>query len=123
MSGIELQHNGVQLVREIDKSNINKAFLGNSSTNGAINIVLEYNYKFSLKPNFEIASLRKDSPAALVGLRSGDVIMKVNGKPSHNFTLQELTSMFYVDEGRKIVLEVERDGFLMEFQFFLKRIL
>lgn len=123
MSGIELQHNGVQLVKEVDKSNINKAFLGNSSTNGAINIVLEYNYKFSLKPNYEIASVRKNSPAALVGLRSGDVIMKVNGKPSYNFTLQELTSMFYVDEGRKIVLEVEREGFLMEFQFELKRIL
>ncbi len=124
MSGIELQHNGVQLVREIDKkSNINKAYLGKSETNGGISIVLEYNYKFSLKPNYEIASLRKNSPAALVGLRSGDVIMKVNGKPTYNFTLQQLTSMFYEDEGKKIVLEIEREGFLMEFQFFLKRIL
>jgi len=123
MSGIELQHNGMQLVKEVDKSNINKAFSSTNSNNGAINIVLEYNYKFSLKPNFEIASLRKNSPAALVGIRRGDVIMKINGKPSYTFSLQQLNSMFYEEEGKKIVLEIERDGFLMEFQFFLRRIL
>jgi len=51
------------------------------------------------------------------------VIMKINGKPSYTFSLQQLNSMFYEEEGKKIVLEIERDGFLMEFQFFLRRIL
>jgi S1-C subfamily serine protease len=48
-----------------------------------------------------------DSPAAMAGLRYGDVVLEVNGKPTR--TLQDFFSA-RSEEGRSIHLRVFRDG-------------
>ena len=37
----------------------------------------EFKYKFQLKPVYEIANVRKNSPAAIAGLKKGDVIVSI----------------------------------------------
>lgn len=61
---------------------------------------------------FEIMSVWKDSPAARAGLRQGDVLKAVDGKPIDTFTAQQVSSMLHAKEGTEIKLTVERDAVL-----------
>ena len=62
MSGIEVQHNGIQWIKEEIRSN------STSTTINANEFVFDesnakFNYKYELKPVFEIYSIREHSPA------------------------------------------------------------
>lgn len=121
-SGIELAHDGVRFVKEKDDS-ILKEKSGIAHNDDALNstkIVIDTRYKFSLKPAYAIVELRTDSPAYNVGLMINDVILSVNGKPAHQFTLQQIMHMFYDDDNKRIKLTVDREGKILTFNFNLK---
>ena len=122
-SGIELAHEGVKLIREIDKKNPN--FENGGVQNGQIRnsnrIIIDAQYKLLLKPAYTIVELRKNSPADIAGLLIGDVVLSINTKPTYNYSLQQLTRMFYDDVGKRIRLKVERKGEISTFSFKLKK--
>lgn len=121
-SGIELAHEGVRLVREVD-NRLLKNGLGGISDNNANNrnkIVLDPQYKLSLKPAYTIIELREGSPAQEAGLLIGDIIITINGKATYNYTLQQITQKFYDDVGKKMRLKVDRNGRILNFSFNLK---
>ena len=120
-SGIELAHDGFRLVREKDNLVKNNNGIGNSQENGT-KIVLDPQYRISLKPAYAIVELRKGSPAEKAGLLKGDIILSINNKSSHQFKLQELIEMFYGDSGKRIKLKVERDKSIFTFEFQLEDI-
>lgn len=122
MSGIELQHNGIRLVKELE-SNIRGVVKEDEDPTGGIKILLNERYKLSLHPAFEIAEIREGSPAAEAGLKKGDVIISVNGKPTHRRSLQDVAEMLNEAEGKKIRLLVEREGTSFTFFFELRRVL
>ncbi|MBC8644159.1 PDZ domain-containing protein [Flavobacterium lindanitolerans] len=80
MSGIVVQHNGVEFVQEAirleTKSNYGVKVDGGLDNFNDNN----FRYKFSLKPVFEIASVRTGSPADLAGIQPGDKIVRINKK-------------------------------------------
>lgn len=124
MSGIEVQHDGVEWIKEITRTTEN-------ATNSSID-ALEYVYdnsdlkniqKFSLKSVYNIYSVRKNSPAFRAGVKEGDKIVSINNKKAYNYTIQKITDLFQSEEGKKIKLEVERDGEILEFEFYLEKIL
>ncbi|RNL69230.1 PDZ domain-containing protein [Sinomicrobium pectinilyticum] len=121
MSGIELQHNGIRLVKELE-SGIKR---GRSEDTGSEGIEIRLNrfFKYALHPAFEIVEIREESPAALAGLRTGDIILSVNGKPTYKYSLPEVTEMLNVKAGKKIRLLVEREGKRMRFDFELEKVL
>ncbi|KJD35786.1 signaling protein [Tamlana sedimentorum] len=121
-SGIELAHDGVRLVKEIDDSH-SKFRSPNTQNRSAANsqtIVIEAQYKYVLKPAFVIAELRKNSPADLAGLQIGDLILEINNKPTFRFSLQEITNKFYDDVGKRLKLKIERSGVVLNYSFVLK---
>lgn len=123
-SGIELEQSGIRLVQE--KENLNRA--NRLENTGGLNegrgtrIIFETNYKLSVKPAFTIVELRKDSPAEKTGLLVGDVILKINGKETYDFTLQQITHFFYEKEGKEVKLKVERLGKELNFRFKLENL-
>jgi len=114
-SGIELAHDGVRLVKE-KQNNVIRPREGADKTK----VIIDIQYKLSLKPAYTIVELREGSPAKEAGLKVGDILVSVNGKLTYQNTLQEIMQMFYDDAGKKIKLKVERKGRLLNFSFILK---
>jgi hypothetical protein len=122
-SGIELEQDGVRLVREKDYDYTNSdVFLGEYHKASRTTIVLSTKYKLDVKPAYSIVELRKDSPAEKAGLMVGDVLMKINKKSTDRYSLQEIMQMFYEEKGEQIKLDVERDGAPLSFVFYLEDI-
>ena len=121
-SGIELAHHGVRFVKERDNYSSNDRSNGfeNETTQNSTKIVLDTRYKLSLKPAYAIVELRPDSPAERVGMMIGDVILSINGKQAHQFSLQHIINLFYENDGKRIKLKVDREGNTLDFGFYLE---
>lgn len=121
-SGIELANIGFRFVKEIDRVTIdNEKTISNEGMHNN-RIVFDNKYKLSLKPIYSIVELRKDSPAERAGLKIGDMVLYINGKPSYEYSLQDLMHKFYDDDGTRIKLKVERDGKELSFNFKLEKL-
>lgn len=123
MSGVEVRHSGKEIIEE--KIDLNK-----NSSIGATDVkdfgrdkTTSYKYKYILKSTYEITSIRKYSPAYYVDLKIGDKIISINNKKAHYFTIQKITDLFQSEDGKKIKLQVEREGKIIEVIFYLKKLI
>lgn len=122
-TGVELQHFGLQWVQEtvrletvpLVKSD-NLAYNNNNPKNN-------FKYKFALKPIYIIANVRKNSPAAISGLRKEDVIVTINGRPGYEYTLEKINSLLKSEDENWIAFEVERESQILKFKFQLLNVL
>lgn len=121
-SGIEISHVGVQWVQETVRLNT-VPVSANSYSNKEDRNSVEFKYKFELKPVFEIANIRKKSPAENSGLQKGDIIISINKNPAYKYTLQQINLLLKSEEDKWITLEIEREGKLQVFKFQLVDIL
>lgn len=121
-SGIELAHDGVRLVKEkYNGESVKK--LGIPENEAAANsnrIVIDTKFKLSLKPAYSVVELRIDSPAHKAGLMINDVILSINGKAAHEYSLQQIIHMFYNEDGKHIKLVIDRGGRTLTFSFYLQ---
>jgi PDZ domain/Aspartyl protease len=120
MSGIEIQHNGLQMIKEeveLRAKFVNSDYTYN--TDESTNV----KYKFSLKPVYEISNVRPNSSAASAGIKKGDVITKINGILAYRYKLQEINDLMQSEEGRWISLEIKRDFTVLKFRIQLRKIL
>lgn len=124
MSGIEVQHEGVEWIKEVSRTT-------ESSVYNKVD-ALEYVYNnsdlrnihnFKLKAIYNIFSVRENSPAHRAGVKPGDQIISINNRKAYNYSIQKITDLFQSEEGKKIRLEVQREGEILEFEFYLEKIL
>lgn len=69
---------------------------------------------------FKIHSVHKNSPAEEAGLRVGDLITAINGRPASAFSLAQVWQMFTRD-GKKYTLTVRRDKKLLKVRIPLRK--
>lgn len=122
MSGLEVQHNGTEYFKETVPLADSKPSSG-QRLDEFINGTQNFLYKFSLKPIFEIATVQKNSPAAIAGILAGDKIKRINNKNIQRYSLQEINEMMQSEEGKWIYIDVERTGVPIAFKFQLKKII
>lgn len=120
MSGIELVHAGRTLVKEKRANSYNFTSKGNVSEGKKI--VFDYSYAFVLKPVFKIAYLREGSPAETAGIKEGDLLVKINGRFTYTYTIDQIISNFY-EENEKIKITVDRNGRELNFEFVTRNLL
>ncbi len=122
MSGLVIQHNGRRLVKNLNGKPT--SFSVKQTDEGGIEVYSSnYEVKFSLEPQYEIAEVRPDSPAEKAGIKTGDFILELNRKPVYKYSLSKISAIFTSREGRNIRLLLERDGKEFEVKFKLERIL
>ncbi|WP_237267420.1 aspartyl protease family protein [Tenacibaculum todarodis] len=120
MSGLSVVFIGKKLIREEQETKVIGAYGTNngSSSNNTLSLVTSYTYKF--KPSYKVNNVVSGSPSAFAGIKKDDIILEINNKPVHNYTLDEITSLFQKKPNRKIKMLVERKGLKLKFEFKLK---
>ena len=121
LAGLELQHAGMRYISEriTDSRGVVKQ---DQDTFGNVQIRLQNTTKMSLVPEIVVSAIRAGSPAEEVGLRQGDVVLAVNGKPVHRYKLQEVIQMINDKRGKRVRLKIERTNSDLVFSFVLKEL-
>ena len=120
MSGIEIQHKGSEWVKYEVSTIDRKSNEVDKETNFYKKVI---NYKYELKPIYEIYALRENSPAHRAGLKRGDLVLKINGRKTSNLKIDYFNELFTSEEGKLITIEVDRKGKILKFKFKLEKIL
>jgi hypothetical protein len=120
MSGIEVHHVGVTWVRETVQ--MQHVYM-DASYDVDGNKQREFTYKVELKPVYAVSNVRPDSPAALAGVEKNDEIVSINGRPGHQYSLQQIINLMKSESGRTITMEVKRNGQTKKLSFTLKAML
>ncbi len=123
MSGIVLAHEGYTVVKDFENNN-SPVFSETEDEFQGVVVYKSYSkVKFKLEPQYVIAEIRPNSPAALAGLQIGDLVETINKKPAYNYNLSQINKMFSSEEGKTVKLKVKRNGVSLNIQFKLKRVL
>lgn len=119
-SGIEIWYTGAQLVQQMVVTTNNSIVIQDDGTKSDSN---NSKYKLELKPVYEIGYIRENSSAAKCGLQAGDILVAIDGKLTHNYSLQEINSLLWSEDEIWLELRVLREGRLMNFKFQLLNVL
>ncbi len=120
MSGIELENQGMQWVQETVP--LNTVIIGNTFDDTGEK-ASNFKYKFSLKPIYTIANIRKNSIAEASGLQKGDIVISINNSPANKYTLQEINEILKSEDGKWLQFVIERGSKELKFKFQIKSIL
>ncbi|PTM11617.1 MAG: signaling protein [Bacteroidetes bacterium] len=122
-SGISLEHDGVRVVKTVDTDRGVSRFQSVNESVATNSLIVSGSYKYNLEPSFKIVELRIDSPAYRAGLKTGDVILNINNRHAHLYSLQQIIQMFYGEDGKRIRLLIDREGIQKSFEFKLESLL
>ncbi len=119
MSGLDIVYNGKQLVKEKDIKKIKTAYNVEVSSKNSVSFISSFSYKF--KPSYRIKGVSENSPAYNAGLQKDDIILKINNKPAHEYTLGDILGKLREKNGKRIKLLIVRKGVKMKFSFRLEK--
>jgi len=116
MSGLDFKQDGLEWQEDRVKIEPKKL----SEANTEISVINNFQYKFTLKPIFSIAGVRKDSPGFKAGLKKDDRVITINGNRTADMTMEKIMEMMKSEEGRTITMVIQRKNKEMTFNFVLE---
>ena len=93
MSGLQIVYDGQELVREKTVNN-QLEYLGGQGIDKNNSILFVNSYTYNFKPKYKIYNVVEGSPAAKVGVLKDDIIVRINGKPAYEYSLEEIIYLF-----------------------------
>ena len=121
MSGIEVVYNGKVLI-PVRESRLNDGYGRDTGGSSGTSINLVTNYVYRFKPSYRVNEVIKGSPAALAGVKKGDIILNINGKPTHQLSLNKIISIFQEKNKKLIRMTIQRDQERIKIEFRLKKV-
>ncbi|WP_408040182.1 aspartyl protease family protein [Tenacibaculum amylolyticum] len=122
MSGLTVVYDGQELVRkQEDRLITDDSFNTNNQVSNSTTLSFITSYYYQFKPAYKIDEVLEGSPAGLAGILKDDVVKKINGKPAHSYTLDEINGLFHSKPNKRVALEIEREGVKHKFKFRLKK--
>ncbi|MDR3022565.1 PDZ domain-containing protein [Chryseobacterium sp.] len=115
MSGLDFKQDGLEWQEDKLKIETQKSSMATTEVYKDA-----FQYKFSLKPIFSIAGVRKDSPAYQAGLKKDDKIISINGERTADMTLEKIVELMKSNEGRNITMVIERQSVKLTLRFALE---
>lgn len=121
MSGIHIIYDGQELIKEkaISRFMDSRNEGNQTANNNIISFVNTYYYRF--KPKYKIDKIVAGSPADKAGLLEDDVIEVINNRPAHEFTLEEIMSLFQTKPNKRIRVKVKRGITKLKYDFRLEK--
>lgn len=116
MSGLDFKQDGLEWHE--DRVKIEPKKISEASTE--ISVVNNFQYKFTLKPIFSIAGIRKDSPGFKAGLKKDDRVLFINGSRTSEMTMEKIMELMKSEDGRAITMVVQRKNMELTFNFVLE---
>jgi len=127
MAGITLEHDGVIPVKDVVEGTGRTFKLDDNNaadaTSGGVRISIAPVFKFFLAPKFVVAEVREGSPAYEAGIRQGDEVTQINNQPAYRYSLADVAELFSSKAGRKVLIEIDREGNKMKKKLILKEVL
>jgi len=122
MSGVDVVYNGKILVKELENILVGE-FERNQNRGRFSTISFISNYQFRFKPSYIVHEVLKDSPGGIAGLEKGDIILKINGEQTHQFSLKQLLGKLQERHNKRVRMVVKRGFQVLKFEFrLLKKI-
>lgn len=117
-SGMEIMYGGEMLVND-------KRVRLNHSIDGKDHTLTDifYSYGLTYKPSYKVALVRNGSPAHFAGIRVGDILLEINGKPAYSLEMENIVYLLSQPENKRIKVLIDRDGQHLRYQFKLKSLL
>ncbi|SHF41767.1 aspartyl protease family protein [Chryseobacterium sp. OV279] len=116
MSGLDFKQDGLEWHEDRVKIEPKKI----SEANNEILAYGSFQYKFTLKPIFSIAGIRKDSPGFKAGLKKDDRVLVINGSRTSEMTMEKIMELMKSEDGRNITMVVQRKNMELTFNFVLE---
>lgn len=124
MSGLTLELGDSELVQGTKKIITNPLSYTESDQNAfAFGIIRTTEFAWEWASQLMVADVRPGSVAEEAGVYIGDEVLMINGKPAHQYKLYEISELFSSRVGKKINLEILRNGLRMKKVFVLKKLL
>jgi len=125
MSGLVLEHDGLVPIREVAYFNINPVRMAaaRKEASGIFDVYKAPTLEFLLAKRYVVAEIREGSVAKKAGVKRGDEVVSINGRPAYKYKLYELNELFSSREGRVINLKIKRNGAFLKMKFRLEKIL
>ncbi|MCI2227840.1 aspartyl protease family protein [Polaribacter sp. MSW13] len=121
MSGLDVVYNGNKLVKIKDDTKIISYSKGDFTSTSSKTISFTTNYSFKFLPSYKVDKVINGSVADIAGIKSGDIILKINGTSAHDLKLNDIIHKFQEKDGKKIKIEIKRGREVLKFNFRLKK--
>jgi hypothetical protein len=120
MSGLILIYDGYQAVEQYQRifNNIQVEPGESKGFNRADNQALSM--KIEMRPILKVGAVRPNSSAFEAGFIEDDEIIRINGKESYRFDLQEISKLLSSKEGLEIDFKIKRNGSVYDKSLILK---
>ncbi|MBF5027825.1 PDZ domain-containing protein [Planobacterium sp. GCR5] len=120
MSGLDIKHDGMSWQQDLVRVESPKVGYQTGDEKPHYTATADFKYRFTLRNEYSVAGVRKDSPAFIAGIQAGDKIVKINGKKASEFTLSSMHELFKSSEGKRIIMELETNGAIRKVEFRLE---
>jgi len=110
MSGLILKYDGFQQITEFKDLFMDAAISVQTDNSAGYNKIQKPKIKIEFRPILKVDAVRPNSSGFNAGFLKGDILLKINGKSTFRYNLEEIFKILSSNEGETIEFLIDRNG-------------